>query len=61
MFGYRMFKILSSFLILVLTQWVPLKVGVAQLSWLTIGICVTWVGVIMALRYDYQLVSQRSP
>jgi AAA family ATP:ADP antiporter len=61
MFGYRMFKILSSFLILLLTQWLPLKVGVAQLSWLTIGICVTWVGVIMALRYDYQLVSQRSP
>jgi AAA family ATP:ADP antiporter len=59
MFGYRMFKVFSSFLILLLTQWLPSKVGVDQLSWLTLGICVVWIGVVMALRYDYQLVSQK--
>ncbi|NIO06193.1 MAG: ATP translocase [Proteobacteria bacterium] len=59
MFGYRMFKIFSSVMILLLTQWLPVKVGVAQLSWITVGICITWIGVIMVLRSDYQMVSER--
>ncbi|NIQ38795.1 MAG: ATP translocase [Proteobacteria bacterium] len=58
MFGYRMFKIFSSLLILLLTQWLPLRLGIAQLSWLTLGICAVWIGVVMVLRYDYQLVTQ---
>nr|NIM98213.1 ATP translocase [candidate division Zixibacteria bacterium] len=59
MFGYRMFKIFSSVIILLLTQWLPVKVGVAQLSWVTVGICITWIGVIMVLRSDYQMVLER--
>ena len=55
MFGYRLFKVLSSFVILLLTQWLPVKLGVEQLSWLTMGICAVWIGVVFALRSDYRL------
>jgi AAA family ATP:ADP antiporter len=58
MFGYRVFKIFASLLILLFTQWLPIKLGVGHLSWFTLGICATWVGIIMVLRHDYRLVSQ---
>lgn len=59
MFGYRIFKGFSSFMILLLTQWLPIKLGVAHLSWLTMGICVIWVGVVIALRYDYGMFDHK--
>jgi AAA family ATP:ADP antiporter len=61
MFGYRMFKIFSSLIILLLTQWLPFKIAIAQLSWVTLGICAIWIGVIITLRTDYLLLSQESP
>lgn len=61
MFGYRMFKVFSSLLILLFTQWLPLTINVSQLSWFTLSICVVWISLIMILRYDYRLVAQRSP
>ncbi|MDB4443789.1 ATP translocase [bacterium] len=58
MFGYRMFKVFGSLLILLFTQWLPITFSFAQLSWFTLIICVTWIGLILTLRKDYALVSQ---
>jgi hypothetical protein len=60
MFGYRMFKVFASLLILLFTQWLPLTINVSQLSWFTLSICVLWISLIMILRSDYRLVAQRS-
>jgi len=60
MFGYRMFKVLGSLLILLSTRWLPFTLGVGQLSWLTLGICTVWVGFISMLRSDYRLVSRKA-
>ncbi len=61
MFGYRTFKIAGSILILLFTQWLPVRLGVAQLSWFTIGICAVWVGVVILLRHQYRLVCGAVP
>ena len=58
MFGYRLFKISGSFLILLFTQWLPVSLGIAQLSWITTGICAVWVAIIMVLRHEYHRVCQ---
>jgi AAA family ATP:ADP antiporter len=58
MFGYRIFKLAGSVLILLFTQWLPIHLAVAQLSWFTIGICIVWIGVIVAVRHQYQTVRQ---
>ncbi|MHC4707636.1 MAG: Npt1/Npt2 family nucleotide transporter [Planctomycetota bacterium] len=60
MFGYRVFKILGSIFILLFTQWLPVKVTIAQLSWFTLSICLTWMGLIMVLRRDYVSISLES-
>ncbi len=59
MFGYRIFKVSGSVLILLFTQWLPFTISVAQLSWFTISICAIWIGLILALRFDYQAVCQK--
>ncbi len=61
MFGYRTFKIAGSILILVFTQWLPVKLGVPQLSWFTIGICALWIGMVILLRHQYRLVCGAVP
>ncbi|HEY7746498.1 MAG TPA: Npt1/Npt2 family nucleotide transporter [Desulfuromonadales bacterium] len=53
MFGYRLFKIFGSFVILIFTQWLPFPVGVPQLSWFTFGICLLWLLLIAAIRREY--------
>ena len=60
MFGYRLFKVAGSVLILLFTQWLPFAVSLPQLSWFTVSICVIWIIVIMVLRHDYQLVCEQS-
>lgn len=60
MFGYRLFKVAGSVLILLFTQWLPFKISVVQLSWFTISICVLWVALIMVLRHEYQLVCEEN-
>ncbi len=60
MFGYRLFKVAGSVLILLFTQWLPFTVSVPQLSWFTISICCIWVVLIMVLRHEYQLVCEQS-
>ena len=60
MFGYRLFKVAGSVVILLFTQWLPFQVSVPQLSWLTVSICAIWIGFIFVLRQDYQLVCQKT-
>lgn len=56
MFGYRLFKILGSALILLFTQWLPFSLTVSQLSWITIAVCVFWVAVLGQLGREYRSV-----
>mgnify|MGYP001821277624 FL=1 len=58
MFGYRIFKVSGSFLILLFTQWLPVSIGIAQLSWITISISAGWIAIIMVLRHEYHRVCQ---
>jgi len=58
MFGYRMFKVSGSFLILLFTQWLPVSLGIAQLSWITTSICAAWIAIIMVLRHEYHRVCE---
>ena len=60
MFGYRLFKIFGSILILLFTQWLPIRITIAQLSWFTLSICLTWIGLIMVLRRDYLSIALES-
>jgi AAA family ATP:ADP antiporter len=60
MFGYRLFKVAGSVVILLFTQWLPFKVNVPQLSWFTISICAIWIAIIFVLRLDYQMVCESS-
>jgi AAA family ATP:ADP antiporter len=60
MFGYRLFKVAGSVVILLFTQWLPFKVSVPQLSWFTISICAIWIAIIFVLRLDYQMVCESS-
>lgn len=52
MLGYRLFKVAGSALIIGLTQFL----GVAQLGWLTVVICIAWLAVIGALGREYARV-----
>jgi AAA family ATP:ADP antiporter len=49
MLGYRLFKVVGSFLIIGFTQ----ILDVGGLSWLTVAICVTWLALIAALGREY--------
>jgi len=60
MFGYRLFKVSGSILILLFTQWLPVTVSVPQLSWFSVSICVVWVFLIYLVRLDYHRVCQSS-
>jgi AAA family ATP:ADP antiporter len=58
MFGYRIFKVSGSLMILIFTQWLPIKLGLSQLSWITITICAAWIAIIMVLRHEYHRVCE---
>ncbi|UCF94588.1 MAG: hypothetical protein JSW39_10645 [Desulfobacterales bacterium] len=60
MFGYRVFKVTGSLLILLFTQWLPFTVSVSQRSWFTLGICGIGVSLIMIVRDDYRLVCEKT-
>jgi len=34
--------------------------GLPQLSWFTVTICIIWIILIMVLRQDYQLICEQS-
>ena len=56
MLGYRLFKVAGSVLILLLTQWLPWSLGVGELGWLTLAICLAWTGIILLLAREYRIV-----
>jgi AAA family ATP:ADP antiporter len=58
MFGYRLFKVSGSILILLFTQWLPFTISVPQLSWFSVSICVIWMILVYLVRQDYHLVCQ---
>lgn len=60
MFGYRLFKVLGSVLILLLTQWLPWSLNVQELGWLVIASCLVWLGVLITLASEYRRVSRRA-
>lgn len=53
MFGYRLFRILGSVLILLLTQWLPWTVGAADLGWLVLAVCGAWLVTLARLQPAY--------
>lgn len=53
MFGYRMFKVFGSFVILLFTQWLPIQLGAPALSWFTVATCAGWAVMIMVIRREY--------
>ncbi len=59
MLGYRLFKILGSALILLFTKWLWFSLSVAELSWVTIAVCVSWFFVIAMLAREYHGVTAR--
>lgn len=54
MFGYRLFKVLGSLLILLLTQWLPWTLNAAQLGWLVLGVCLLWMLALARLGGEYR-------
>ena len=56
MFGYRIFKVSGSHMILLFTQWLPVSLGIAQLSWISITISASWIAIIMSLRNEYHRI-----
>jgi AAA family ATP:ADP antiporter len=60
MFGYRLFKVTGSLLILLFTGWLPVTLSVGQLSWFVIVICLLWLGLIAMLRGEYDDACQRA-
>ena len=54
MFGYRLFKVAGSLLILLLTQWIPWPLETTGLGWLVLGICLAWMVVLVRLGTRYR-------
>ena len=60
MFGYRLFKVLGSLLILLLTQWLPWGIDAAQLGWLVLGVCLVWLLALARLGGEYRGILARA-
>ncbi len=59
MFGYRMFKVFGSLLILALTQWSPINLGIVPIGWFTLSCCFVWMFAIVYLAHEYRMVTSR--
>lgn len=57
MVGYRTFKIAGNALILLLTQWLPVKLSDSDLSWVVLGICGLWIWAALRIRDEYTELS----
>lgn len=54
MLGYRSFKLIGAFFILVLTQWTHIVPNVIPLTWVIILGCAIWMGILIVLNRSYQ-------
>ncbi len=53
MFGYRIFKVVGSFTILILTQWTGF-LSIKELGWVIIAGCLLWILVLVYIFREYQ-------
>jgi len=53
MLGYRSFKLIGAFFILVLTQWTHIVPNVIPLTWVIIMGCAVWMGILFVLHRVY--------
>ena len=60
MFGYRLFKVAGSLLILLLTQWLPWPLEAAQLAWVVVAICLLWMTALIRLGSRYRGILARA-
>ncbi|QGT78979.1 ATP translocase [Guyparkeria halophila] len=60
MFGYRLFKVAGSLLILLLTQWLPWPLEAAHLAWVVVAICLAWMAVLVRLGRRYRGILERA-
>jgi len=60
MFGYRLFKVLGSVLILLLVQWLPWHVSAGELGWLVLVVCLVWLLTLLRLGGEYRRVMVRA-
>lgn len=60
MFGYRLFKVAGSVVILALTQWLPFGHHLTTLSWFTVFCCLIWMLVVRYLAREYRLQMEPS-
>ncbi|MDG4866643.1 Npt1/Npt2 family nucleotide transporter [Guyparkeria sp. 1SP6A2] len=54
MFGYRLFKVAGSLLILLLTQWLPWGIDAVDLGWLVLVLCLVWIFALSRLGIRYR-------
>ncbi len=59
MFGYRLFRVLGSVLILLLTQWLPWSISAGKLSWLVLAVCLVWLFTLLRLGGEYRQIIYR--
>ncbi len=59
MFGYRLFKVAGSLMILTLTQWLPIRLGLAPLSLFTMSCCIVWIMAKAYLAQQYRAIVSR--
>ncbi|NLF25460.1 MAG: ATP translocase [Deltaproteobacteria bacterium] len=60
MFGYRLFEVFASVLILGIKRWVPNQAVPVELSWVVIALALLWLGVIALVRPRYDHLIQKS-
>lgn len=56
MFGYRLFEVLGSLLILTVTQWSSAPMELAGFSTFTLATCAVWIGIILLIRQEFSVV-----
>jgi len=60
MVGYRLFKAVGSGLILLAVHWLPASAVAAQLSWLTLAVCVLWLLTVAQIAQVYRAALARA-
>ncbi|MEE4358851.1 MAG: Npt1/Npt2 family nucleotide transporter [Desulfococcaceae bacterium] len=59
MFGFRIFKVFGSLLILSVTNWLPFRINVRELGWFTVCICAVWIILVLILKQDYRMMIRK--
>ncbi len=61
MFGFRVFKVTGSLLILSFTRWLPITLSVPQFSGFTFLICTFWIALVLGLQRYYRVLAESAP